>query len=112
MCCLSYENDYYAEAFKQMPKLGSEITTPDGKGARRKSAEYFYFVADAHLPHLYAHTEHRRKLLHKRMEYGIVVIPYAEVDDGQIVSPLKPILRLATARDEEIHRKNLERKDE
>lgn len=46
------------------------------------------------------------------MEYGIVVIPYAEVDDGQIVSPLKPILRLATARDEEIHRKNLERKDE
>jgi len=32
MCCLSYENDYYAEAFKQMPKLGMEITTPDGKG--------------------------------------------------------------------------------
>ncbi len=32
MCCLSYENDYYAEAFKQMPKLGSEIDTPDGKG--------------------------------------------------------------------------------
>lgn len=32
MCCLAYENDYYAEAFKQMPKLGMEITTPDGKG--------------------------------------------------------------------------------
>lgn len=32
MCCLSYENDYYAEACKQVPKLGGEADTPDGKG--------------------------------------------------------------------------------
>lgn len=32
MCCLAYENDYYAEAGKQVPKLGSEVGTPDGKG--------------------------------------------------------------------------------
>lgn len=32
MCCLAYENDYYAEANKQVPKLGSEVATPDGKG--------------------------------------------------------------------------------
>ncbi|MBQ9728119.1 MAG: stage 0 sporulation family protein [Clostridia bacterium] len=31
MCCLSYENDYYAEACKKMPKVGSEVGTPDGK---------------------------------------------------------------------------------
>ena len=31
MCCLSYENDYYAEASKQMPKVGSEVGTPDGR---------------------------------------------------------------------------------
>ncbi len=31
MCCLSYENDYYAEAIKKMPKVGSEVGTPDGK---------------------------------------------------------------------------------
>ncbi len=31
MCCLSYENDYYAEASLQMPKVGSEVGTPDGK---------------------------------------------------------------------------------
>lgn len=31
MCCLSYENDYYADAFKKMPKVGSEVGTPDGK---------------------------------------------------------------------------------
>ncbi len=32
MCCLGYENDYYAEAYKQMPKVGSEVGTPDGTG--------------------------------------------------------------------------------
>ena len=31
MCCLSYENDYYADAFKKMPKVGSEVGSPDGK---------------------------------------------------------------------------------
>lgn len=32
MCCLSYENDYYAEACKKVPKVGAEVDTPDGKG--------------------------------------------------------------------------------
>ncbi len=32
MCCLSYESDYYADAYKKMPKIGSEVGTPDGKG--------------------------------------------------------------------------------
>ncbi len=32
MCCLAYENEYYAEACKKVPKLGSEADTPDGKG--------------------------------------------------------------------------------
>lgn len=32
MCCLAYENDYYAEAGKQVPKVGAEVTTPEGKG--------------------------------------------------------------------------------
>lgn len=31
MCCLEYENEPYAEAFKKMPKVGSEVQTPDGK---------------------------------------------------------------------------------
>ncbi len=30
MCCLEYENEPYAEAFKKMPKVGSEVQTPDG----------------------------------------------------------------------------------
>ena len=32
MCCLAYENDYYAEAYKKTPKIGSAVTTPEGKG--------------------------------------------------------------------------------
>ena len=31
MCCLSYENDYYAEVSKKMPKMGGEVGTPEGK---------------------------------------------------------------------------------
>lgn len=32
MCCLAYENGYYAEACKKVPKVGGEVGTPDGKG--------------------------------------------------------------------------------
>lgn len=32
MCCLSYENDYYAEAYKKTPKIGGVVATPEGKG--------------------------------------------------------------------------------
>lgn len=32
MCCLSYENEYYADAYKKMPKIGGTVGTPEGKG--------------------------------------------------------------------------------
>ncbi len=32
MCCLEYENDYYAEVFKKMPKVGGTVGTPEGNG--------------------------------------------------------------------------------
>ncbi|MBQ2908450.1 MAG: stage 0 sporulation family protein [Clostridia bacterium] len=32
MCCLEYENDYYAQAYKKMPKVGGQVVTPDGSG--------------------------------------------------------------------------------
>ena len=32
MCCLKYESDYYMEVAKEMPKLKSKVTTPDGEG--------------------------------------------------------------------------------
>lgn len=33
MCCLSYENAYYAAASKQVPKLGGSVGTPEGRGS-------------------------------------------------------------------------------
>ena len=32
MCCLGYEAEFYEETLKKMPKVGSEINTPSGKG--------------------------------------------------------------------------------
>lgn len=32
MCCLEYENEFYSQAYKKMPKVGSSVSTPDGKG--------------------------------------------------------------------------------
>jgi len=32
LCCLAYENKLYTEILNQMPKVGSEVTTADGKG--------------------------------------------------------------------------------
>lgn len=32
MCCLEYENDYYAEVYKKMPKIGGTVKSPEGEG--------------------------------------------------------------------------------
>ncbi|MDR1939694.1 MAG: stage 0 sporulation family protein [Clostridiales bacterium] len=32
MCCLAYENAYYKEMFKEMPRVGTSALTPDGNG--------------------------------------------------------------------------------
>jgi cell fate regulator YaaT (PSP1 superfamily) len=31
MCCLAYENEYYAEVNKAMPKIGATVTVPSGE---------------------------------------------------------------------------------
>lgn len=32
MCCLGYENGHYSETFHLMPRINSEVETPEGKG--------------------------------------------------------------------------------
>ncbi|MFW6283243.1 MAG: regulatory iron-sulfur-containing complex subunit RicT, partial [Minisyncoccales bacterium] len=32
MCCLKYEQDFYEEARKEMPRINREVGTPEGKG--------------------------------------------------------------------------------
>ena len=34
MCCLKYEQDYYSQTLKKLPKVGKDIVTPDGVGVR------------------------------------------------------------------------------
>jgi hypothetical protein len=36
LCCLAYENDFYTEARKQMPRVNSLIETPEGVGKVRQ----------------------------------------------------------------------------
>ena len=46
------------------------------------------------------------------LEYGIVVDPEKEVNEKDVVSPLKPVLRLATEKDEATVKRNEERRPE
>jgi len=32
LCCLAYENEHYCKVMDKMPRYGSEVDTPDGKG--------------------------------------------------------------------------------
>lgn len=32
MCCLEYENEYYSDVYKKMPKIGAEVSTLEGVG--------------------------------------------------------------------------------
>ena len=32
MCCLNYEHEYYEDLVNKMPRVGSEVKTPDGTG--------------------------------------------------------------------------------
>ena len=36
LCCLSYEDEYYGEARRQMPRLNSTVMTPEGPGKVRQ----------------------------------------------------------------------------
>ena len=46
------------------------------------------------------------------MEYGFVVGPVKEVEDEEIVAPLKPIIRISTPEDDKHNEENLEKKKE
>lgn len=46
------------------------------------------------------------------IEYGIVVLGSRQVEDKKVVQPLKSVIRMATAADEEVERKNKEKEKE
>ncbi len=46
------------------------------------------------------------------VEYGYVVLGTREVEDADVVAPLKPVIRIANEEDEEIERENVEKEKE
>ncbi|WP_239256374.1 PSP1 domain-containing protein [Listeria ilorinensis] len=50
MCCLKYENDQYEEAKKEMPDVGTTITTPEGITARVTGINLLQRLLQVRLP--------------------------------------------------------------
>lgn len=46
------------------------------------------------------------------VEFGTVVIPPRDVEDDEVVQPLKPVIRVATNADEKTNRKNREKEED
>ncbi len=75
----------------------------------RKAGKVYYFSpGDADIKagqHVIVETA-------RGVEYGHVVLGSHEVDDKKVIQPLKPVIRMATAVDEEIERRNKEKEKE
>lgn len=92
MCCLAYENEYYAEAGKRIPKIGGEVGTPDGKGT----------VVNVNMLKMEARVriEDKEKELFTYHDYPVESLkfkrkaekPEKEEKDGEIDEELKKIL--------------------
>ncbi len=46
------------------------------------------------------------------IEYGYVVLGNHQVEDDKVIQPLKPVIRMATPKDEEVEKKNKEKEKE
>lgn len=46
------------------------------------------------------------------IEYGYVVLGNHQVEDDKVIQPLKPVIRMATSKDEEVEKKNKEKEKE
>ena len=75
----------------------------------RKAGKVYYFSpGDADIKagqHVIVETA-------RGVEYGHVVLGSHEVDDKKVIQPLKPVIRMATAADEEIEKRNKEKEKE
>lgn len=74
-----------------------------------KTPKVYYFEAGDHV-----FTEGGGVIVEtsRGVEYGTVAVMPKYVDDSEIVPPLKPIIRVATERDEQRRRENAEKRDE
>ena len=86
MCCLQYENEHYSETYKLMPKINSEIKTPDGK-AVVQSNDMLKKIVTAKITLQDGSTELRQYKLDE-----IKAKQTLTVDDMEVTDEIKDIL--------------------
>ena len=79
-------------------------------GVRFRSAGKIYYFDPANLPvetgqHVIVETA-------RGVEYGLIMTGPRQVPDEYVVSPLKPVIRIATPEDDEIEAKNKQKEKE
>ena len=79
-------------------------------GVRFKKAGKLYYFDPETTEYLYG--QHVIVETSRGMEFGTVVIPNRDVNDDEIIPPLKPVTRLATDEDMEKNRQNKEKEKE
>ena len=70
----------------------------------RRAGKIYYFAPEDHVE--YAQGQHVIVETARGIEYGEVVISNKEVDDAEVVQPLKKVIRLATSEDDERYKQN------
>ncbi len=75
----------------------------------KKAGKIYYFDPETTE---YSYGQHVIVETSRGMEFGTVVIPNRDVNDDEIIPPLKPVTRLATDEDMEKNRQNKEKEKE
>lgn len=70
----------------------------------RRAGKVYYFAPEDDV--VYSQGQHVIVETARGIEYGEVVVPNKEVEDSEVVQPLKKVIRLATPEDDEKNRQN------
>ncbi len=70
----------------------------------RRAGKVYYFAPEDNI--VYGQGQHAIVETARGIEYGEVVISNKEVDDSEVVQPLKKVIRLATPEDDEKYKQN------
>ena len=79
-------------------------------GVKFRTPGKVYYFAPGELPVKYG--DHVIVETARGVEYGTIVLPVREVDDGEIRQPLREVMRIATKDDDVHERENREKEDE
>lgn len=70
----------------------------------RRAGKVYYFAPEDYV--IYSQGQHAIVETARGIEYGEVVISNKEVDEAEVIQPLKKVIRLATSEDDEKYKQN------